>query len=262
MQGLYLNPDSWYGEREIETWLNTRALHIDRVNRQVQLGTGEKLPYDKLILAMGSSSVRPADRGLRPGRHGRPAQGRRRDPRAQLRPASRREEGRRGRWRPARPRGGVRAAPARDAGDRARALRPPAQAPARPARRGAAAALPRRPGPGDHHQRRDAGASSARGGWTRSSSSTAAAWTRELLLVAAGIQPNAELAKRGRSGHQPRRARRRPHADRRSAHPRGRRRRRVRGPGPRPVADRGRPGRGRRGRRGRAEPSCTTRSSP
>ena len=26
MQGLYLNPDSWYGEREIETWLNTRAL--------------------------------------------------------------------------------------------------------------------------------------------------------------------------------------------------------------------------------------------
>jgi NAD(P)H-nitrite reductase large subunit len=63
MQGLYLNPDSWYGEREIEVWLNTRALHIDRVNRHVQLGTGEKLPYDKLILAMGSRAFVPPIEG-------------------------------------------------------------------------------------------------------------------------------------------------------------------------------------------------------
>ena len=63
MQGLYLNPDAWYGEREIEVWLNTRALHIDRVNRHVQLGTGEKLPYDKLILAMGSRAFVPPIEG-------------------------------------------------------------------------------------------------------------------------------------------------------------------------------------------------------
>ena len=43
MQGLYLNPDTWYDERAITTWLNTRALWIDRDNRQVALGTGEKL---------------------------------------------------------------------------------------------------------------------------------------------------------------------------------------------------------------------------
>ena len=43
MQGLYLNPDTWYGEREIETWLNTRVLGIDRAAREVQLGTGERL---------------------------------------------------------------------------------------------------------------------------------------------------------------------------------------------------------------------------
>ena len=30
MQGLYLNPDAWYDERAITTWLNTRALWIDR----------------------------------------------------------------------------------------------------------------------------------------------------------------------------------------------------------------------------------------
>ncbi|WP_157592438.1 FAD-dependent oxidoreductase [Solirubrobacter soli] len=63
MQGLYLNPDAWYGEREIEVWLNTRALQIDRANRQVHLGTGEKLPYDKLILAMGSRAFVPPIEG-------------------------------------------------------------------------------------------------------------------------------------------------------------------------------------------------------
>jgi nitrite reductase (NADH) large subunit len=64
MQGLYLNPDSWYGEREIETWLNTRALSIDRKAREVQLGTGERLKYDRLILAMGSRSFVPSIEGF------------------------------------------------------------------------------------------------------------------------------------------------------------------------------------------------------
>ena len=58
MQGLYLNPDKWYDERAITTWLNTRALWIDRANREVALGTGEKLPYDRLILATGSPQPR------------------------------------------------------------------------------------------------------------------------------------------------------------------------------------------------------------
>ena len=64
MQGLYLNPDSWYGERNIETWLNTRALQIDRANRVIHLGTGEKLPYDRLILAMGSRAFVPPIEGF------------------------------------------------------------------------------------------------------------------------------------------------------------------------------------------------------
>ena len=33
MQGLYLNPDSWYEERNITTWLNTQARRIDRAGR-------------------------------------------------------------------------------------------------------------------------------------------------------------------------------------------------------------------------------------
>ena len=93
MQGLYLNPDAWYGEREIEVWLNTRALQIDRANRQVHLGTGEKLPYDKLILAMGSRAFVPPIEGFGLAGTRRPAQGRRRDPRAHVRPAPRRPSG-------------------------------------------------------------------------------------------------------------------------------------------------------------------------
>ena len=64
MQGLYLNPDNWYEERAITTWLNTRALWIDRTNRQVALGTGEKLDYDRLILASGSRSFVPPIEGF------------------------------------------------------------------------------------------------------------------------------------------------------------------------------------------------------
>jgi nitrite reductase (NADH) large subunit len=64
MQGLYLNPDSWYDERNITTWLNTRALRIDRESAEVSLGTGEWLPYDRLILAMGSSSFVPPIEGF------------------------------------------------------------------------------------------------------------------------------------------------------------------------------------------------------
>jgi nitrite reductase (NADH) large subunit len=62
MQGLYLNPDAWYDERTITTWLNTRVMHIDRAARDVELGTGERLSYDRLILTMGSRShVPPID---------------------------------------------------------------------------------------------------------------------------------------------------------------------------------------------------------
>ena len=68
MQGLYLLPEQWYGENRITCWLNTRAKRIDRKGRRVLLATGEELPYDRLILAMGSSSFVPPISGYgRPG---------------------------------------------------------------------------------------------------------------------------------------------------------------------------------------------------
>ena len=89
MQGLYLNPDAWYDERRITAWLNTRALGIDRDRGEVALGTGEKLRYDRLILATGSSSFVPPIEGFGAPGTGGPALGRRRDPPARLRPAPR-----------------------------------------------------------------------------------------------------------------------------------------------------------------------------
>lgn len=64
MQGLYLQPETWYDDHKITTWLNTRAVRIDRTAQQVLLGTGETLPYDRLILATGSASSVPTLAGF------------------------------------------------------------------------------------------------------------------------------------------------------------------------------------------------------
>ena len=68
MQGLYLLPDQWYAEHGVTAWLNTVATRIDVRSPHVLLGTGEALPYDRLILAMGASAATPTIGGLeRPG---------------------------------------------------------------------------------------------------------------------------------------------------------------------------------------------------
>jgi NADPH-dependent 2,4-dienoyl-CoA reductase/sulfur reductase-like enzyme/ferredoxin len=59
MAGLYLLPDEWYAQNRITPWLNTTARAIDASARTVELGTGEQLEYDRLILAMGARSHVP-----------------------------------------------------------------------------------------------------------------------------------------------------------------------------------------------------------
>jgi NADPH-dependent 2,4-dienoyl-CoA reductase/sulfur reductase-like enzyme/ferredoxin len=60
MEGLHLQPASWYAERKITCWLNTVALSVDRERRRIPLATGEELPWDRLIVATGSSAAVPA----------------------------------------------------------------------------------------------------------------------------------------------------------------------------------------------------------
>ncbi len=64
MAGLYLNPEDFYEQRRISTWLNTRAVAIDRAAQSIRLGTGEVLNYDRLVLATGSDAAVPAVDGF------------------------------------------------------------------------------------------------------------------------------------------------------------------------------------------------------
>jgi NAD(P)H-nitrite reductase large subunit len=64
MQSLYLTREGWYDDKKITTWLNTQVVAIDREQRQVVLGTGESLPYDRLILTAGSSTFVPPIKGF------------------------------------------------------------------------------------------------------------------------------------------------------------------------------------------------------
>ena len=64
MQGLFLLAEQWYDEHNITAWLNTVATRIDLGAQQVFLGTGEVLSYDRLVLAMGSSSTVPPVEGF------------------------------------------------------------------------------------------------------------------------------------------------------------------------------------------------------
>ncbi len=59
MQGLYLLGEEWYDEHDITAWLNTVATRIDLPTKRVFLGTGDTLSFDRLVLAMGSSSSVP-----------------------------------------------------------------------------------------------------------------------------------------------------------------------------------------------------------
>jgi nitrite reductase (NADH) large subunit len=64
MQGLFLMPEQWYEQHRITTWLNTQVIGIDREQHRVLLGTGESLPYDRLILTAGSKNFVPPIEGF------------------------------------------------------------------------------------------------------------------------------------------------------------------------------------------------------
>ncbi|HMN29903.1 MAG TPA: FAD-dependent oxidoreductase, partial [Caldilineaceae bacterium] len=64
MQGLYLLPEQWYDDYNITCWINTTVNEIDAQAHTVTLGTGERLPYDRLILTTGSQSYVPPISGF------------------------------------------------------------------------------------------------------------------------------------------------------------------------------------------------------
>jgi 3-phenylpropionate/trans-cinnamate dioxygenase ferredoxin reductase component len=51
----FLHPEQWYAEHDIELRLATRVTGIDRAGHQVALQGGERIGYDALLLATGST---------------------------------------------------------------------------------------------------------------------------------------------------------------------------------------------------------------
>jgi NADPH-dependent 2,4-dienoyl-CoA reductase/sulfur reductase-like enzyme/ferredoxin len=64
LAGMFLLAEDWYTTRNITCWLNTRAAGIDLTARQVTLGTGERLDFDRLILATGGRGSVPTIPGM------------------------------------------------------------------------------------------------------------------------------------------------------------------------------------------------------
>ena len=59
LDGIYLVPPDWSERKNVTLWLNTMATGIDLKKKEVLLGIGETLPYDKLIMAQGSRALIP-----------------------------------------------------------------------------------------------------------------------------------------------------------------------------------------------------------
>ncbi|MEV7885848.1 NAD(P)/FAD-dependent oxidoreductase [Streptomyces sp. NPDC002817] len=55
---IFVHPDDWYREHEVELLLGTRARAVDVRARQVELDDGHRVSYTKLLLATGSSPRR------------------------------------------------------------------------------------------------------------------------------------------------------------------------------------------------------------
>jgi assimilatory nitrate reductase electron transfer subunit len=61
---LTLRSEPWFADQGIELRLGARVLEIDRVAREVVLVDGERLGFDRLVLATGSIPTLPPIRGL------------------------------------------------------------------------------------------------------------------------------------------------------------------------------------------------------
>lgn len=55
---LFVHSEDWYGQQDIDLRLSTPVVGLNRGTHEIVTQTGERLPYDKLLLATGSSPRR------------------------------------------------------------------------------------------------------------------------------------------------------------------------------------------------------------
>jgi nitrite reductase (NADH) large subunit len=56
---ITLHPQSWYDQRRIELYLDTRVMKVDAAQKFVETGRGQRFPFDRLLLATGGASFVP-----------------------------------------------------------------------------------------------------------------------------------------------------------------------------------------------------------
>ena len=64
MKDLLVHGEDWYDERAIQVLLGKRAEQIDTENKCVILEDGKQIPYDKLLIANGSTPFMPSLPGI------------------------------------------------------------------------------------------------------------------------------------------------------------------------------------------------------
>nr|WP_062340063.1 FAD-dependent oxidoreductase [Herbidospora sakaeratensis] len=55
LEKVYVHPEGWYRDHDVDLRLGTAATAIDRPAREVVLGTGERVAYEKLLIATGAT---------------------------------------------------------------------------------------------------------------------------------------------------------------------------------------------------------------
>jgi len=60
---IILHQQSWYDQRRIDLYLDTRVTQIDAAQKFVETDQGERFPFDKLLLATGGNSFVPPIKG-------------------------------------------------------------------------------------------------------------------------------------------------------------------------------------------------------
>ncbi|WP_406676162.1 NAD(P)/FAD-dependent oxidoreductase [Moorella sp. ACPs] len=68
-QNIYYRPQEFYEKNCVRVLLGRRAVKLDPEARQVHLDNGEKLPYDRLLLATGGRPFVPPIAGLKPANY-------------------------------------------------------------------------------------------------------------------------------------------------------------------------------------------------
>ena len=62
LDAVFVHPESWYAENNIELLTNTTVYGVNARDHEVTLDGGKPIHYDKLLLATGSSPRRASSR--------------------------------------------------------------------------------------------------------------------------------------------------------------------------------------------------------